>query len=335
MTQYDDVFKLIIVNHEEHCNIVKPEEQANEEDRFEDVDQRVFIFKQKVRNWLNNAEDEYDKKSKSSRRSSKCRSLKESTRPSRTSKASSSRSSETDSFKSKVSSKAKAIEEKVKIVEFLAEAEFMEKRRMIEMEACRLHIQEKVAKSQAKFKIYQDLDQILQKAGKIEKQEDKGNSERQLKHAKTVADKTNYFNKNQQVPVSFLDRPNRKAVDDKGKKSDLIKSKYEGFDARCMEIKSGSRDFGNPGHQLIFADPEQTDAKDVSKSSNDENRSARNNGFSADDPTKVLFQLLKQQAAPNVETDTFDRNPLNYFYFMELFKEAIEKKTDQIYKWGS
>ena len=95
MTQYDDVFKLIIVNHEEHCNIVKPEEQANEEDRFEDVDQRVFIFKQKVRNWLNNAEDEYDKKSKSSRRSSKCRSLKESTRPSRTSKASSSRSSET------------------------------------------------------------------------------------------------------------------------------------------------------------------------------------------------------------------------------------------------
>ena len=111
--------------------ILKPEEQANEEDHFEDVDQRVFIFKHEVQNWLKDAEDEYDKKS--SGRSSKARSSKESTRSSRSSKASSSRSSEADSLKSKVSSKAKAIEEKVKIAELLAEAEFMEKRRMIEM----------------------------------------------------------------------------------------------------------------------------------------------------------------------------------------------------------
>ena len=77
----------------------------------------------------------------------------------------------------------------------------------------------------------------------------------------------------------------------KEKKSDVRKSKYEGFDARCMEIKSGSRDFGNPGHQLIFADPIQTDAKDVSKSSNDENRSAKNSGVFADDTTNVICQL--------------------------------------------
>ena len=95
-----------------------------------------------------------------------------------------------------------------------------------------------------------------------------------------------------------------------------------------MEIKSGSRDFGNVDHQLIFADPKQTDAKDVSKSSNNENRSARNSGVSADDTTNVLCQLLKQQAAPDVEIDTFDGNPLNYFYFMALFKEAVEKKND-------
>ena len=95
-----------------------------------------------------------------------------------------------------------------------------------------------------------------------------------------------------------------------------------------MEIKSGSRDFGNPGHQLVFADPIQTDTKDVSKSSKDENRSARNSGVYADDTTNVLCQLPKQQAAQDVEIDTFDGNPLNYFYFMELFKEAVEKKVD-------
>ena len=53
-------------------------EQANEEDCFEDANQRVFIFKDKARNKLKDAEDEYDKKSKSSGRRSKCISSKES-----------------------------------------------------------------------------------------------------------------------------------------------------------------------------------------------------------------------------------------------------------------
>ena len=44
----DGIFKLIIENHEEHCKILKPEEQSNEEDHYEDNDQRVFIFKHKI-----------------------------------------------------------------------------------------------------------------------------------------------------------------------------------------------------------------------------------------------------------------------------------------------
>ena len=168
---------------------------------------------------------------------------------------------------------------------------------------------------------------MSQKAGNIEGQEDKENSENQLKHVKTVADKTNYYNKNQEAAVSFLHQPSKKAVDDKGKESDFRKSKYDGVDARCMEIKSGSRDFGNPANQLIFADPKQTNAKDVSKSKNNENRSARKSGVSADDTTNVLCQLLKQKAAPDAEIDTFDGNQVNNFYFMALYKEAVENKV--------
>ena len=41
----------------------------------------------------------------------------------------------------------------MKIAELLTEAEFMGKGRMIEMDAERLHIQDKVVKAQAKFKI--------------------------------------------------------------------------------------------------------------------------------------------------------------------------------------
>ena len=126
---------------------------------------------------------------------------------------------------SKVSSKAKAIEEKVKIAELLTEAEFMEKRRIVQLEAERQHIQEKVAKAKAKFKIFEDLKQMSQKTEKIEVQEDKGNREHQPKHVKIVADKTNYYNKNQEAHVLFLHQPNREAVDDKRKESDIRKSK--------------------------------------------------------------------------------------------------------------
>ena len=44
LAQYDDIVKVIMENHEEHYKILKQEEQSNEEDHFEDVDQRVFIF---------------------------------------------------------------------------------------------------------------------------------------------------------------------------------------------------------------------------------------------------------------------------------------------------
>ena len=83
----------------------------------------------------------------------------------------------------------------MRIAELLTEAELMKKRRMIEMEAERLHIQEKVAKAQAKFKIYEDLEQMSQKAGKIELHEDKGNGEHQLKYTQIVADKTHCYSK--------------------------------------------------------------------------------------------------------------------------------------------
>ena len=43
----------------------------------------------------------------------------------------------------------------------------------------------------------------------------------------------------------------------------------------------------------------------------------------------VLCQLLKQQALPDVEMDTFDGNPLDYFYFMPLLQEAVERKIDE------
>ena len=46
--------------------------------------------------------------------------------------------------------------------------------------------------------------------------------------------------------------------------------------------------------------------------------------------TDVLYQLLKQQAALEVEVDVevSDENLLNFKCFMSLFKEVVETKVD-------
>ena len=54
----------------------------------------------------------------------------------------------------------------------------------------------------------------------------------------------------------------------------------------------------------------------------------QNSRVSSYDALNILCQLLTQQAAADAAIDTFDGNPLNCFYFMVLFKKAIEKKID-------
>ena len=44
--------------------------------------------------------------------------------------------------------------------------------------------------------------------------------------------------------------------------------------------------------------------------------------------TDALCQLLRQQAAPEVDIEAFDRNLLNFKYFLSLFKEVVEMKVD-------
>ena len=44
--------------------------------------------------------------------------------------------------------------------------------------------------------------------------------------------------------------------------------------------------------------------------------------------SQMLCKLIQQQGAPEVDIDTFSGNPLEYHYFMEVFKEVVEKKIE-------
>ena len=42
----------------------------------------------------------------------------------------------------------------------------------------------------------------------------------------------------------------------------------------------------------------------------------------------MLSKMMKQQSAQEIDFDVFDRNPLDLYYFMAVFREAAEKKIE-------
>ena len=43
--------------------------------------------------------------------------------------------------------------------------------------------------------------------------------------------------------------------------------------------------------------------------------------------TEMMCKLLQQQAAPDLETDIFDGIPMDFHYFMAVFKEVVENNV--------
>ena len=117
---------------------------------FTDLDEKVFSFKHKIHNWLRQG-DEIQRIHKKSRLS--CSRS--------TSSKSSYRSSSSKSLK--LSTKERAIEEKVRLADLQAEATFMQKKRYAELQAESFLIEEEMAKAQARVKIYEgeNIDQTV------------------------------------------------------------------------------------------------------------------------------------------------------------------------------
>ena len=122
----------------------------------------LCAFKQKIHNWIKDAEAErkaavsYRLSDVSAgRRTSSVRSI------SKYSSRSSSKQSTNSSHKP--SRENRALEEKIKIVELIAEAEFMEKRQTLEQQIQRLKIASEVAKSKAHMKLLENTREFNEK----------------------------------------------------------------------------------------------------------------------------------------------------------------------------
>ena len=46
--------------------------------------------------------------------------------------------------------------------------------------------------------------------------------------------------------------------------------------------------------------------------------------------SKMMWQLLNQQSTPDIDTDIFSGNPMDFHYFMAVFNKIVEKRVDDI-----
>ena len=42
----------------------------------------------------------------------------------------------------------------------------------------------------------------------------------------------------------------------------------------------------------------------------------------------MLCKMMKQQSAPEIDLDVFDGNPINFHYFMAVFRESVKQKIE-------
>ena len=140
LAQFNDTLKLFADVHEELSPLLESERRLEDDEWFDDFDNQVCTFKRKVHNWLKDVEERRSKGSSKSSRSIKSKSSKCS------SKSSKSRSSK--------SSHEREVEDKVKMAELMAEAEFLEQRQLLQNQAETLKVQQELAKAKARVAAY-------------------------------------------------------------------------------------------------------------------------------------------------------------------------------------
>ena len=158
MKQFNYLFKMLLDAHQEYNQLLGDDERGRDDDWFDDVDTQVCSFKRKVHCWLREAAQRV-KSSKCSSRSSRSVSGKGIMNSKKSKDLHESRSSRASrETKSSKSSRDREIEEKMKVAELIAEAELLQQKQMIQNEAEKLKIKERLAKAKARIQAYNNIE---------------------------------------------------------------------------------------------------------------------------------------------------------------------------------
>ena len=145
MQQLDDIFKVMLDVQKEYHYLLPTEEQERDEEWFDKADHNICIFKQKTYCWIKDGELKR-KANLSSRRS----------HVSGGSGRSSSKHSSKFSRNIKSSREERAVAEKIKVAELMAEAKYMEERQSLVFQTERLKVAEEMAKTKTRVQILEE-----------------------------------------------------------------------------------------------------------------------------------------------------------------------------------
>ena len=138
MKQFNELFKMLINAHQEYNQQLGDDGRGREKDWFDDIDTQVCFLKRKIQCSLGEAAQRA-KSSKWSSRSNRSVSGKGSVNSKKSKDSHESKSSRASrETRSSKSSKEREIKEKMKLAEFVAEAELLQQKQMIQNEAEKL-----------------------------------------------------------------------------------------------------------------------------------------------------------------------------------------------------
>ena len=180
-------------------------------------------------------------------------------------------------------------------------------------------MEEKLAKSRARAKVYDDMEGIDLGIGK---------------------DVEVFF------PKKFEDNEVTLPIVPKGVAFGKIKSRQSGYRTLYPEVKfqsaiylSWSNAYDNRlDLEFCDSDPEKVSSpsrKEATLENQNEDRSSsrrrqQKSVHENDNAAEMLSKLVLQQSAPQVGMELFEGNPPDFTHFMSIFQESVEKKIDDL-----
>ena len=163
MDQFIDTVNFFMSTHEEYQSLLTNEEQAADSEWYDQLDEKVFSFKDKMFKCLKEAElNNEEVKSRISYESGSSRTYKFGNSKS-SSKSGNSRGS-------KVGMEERPIEENIRLAEGIAEANYVDQKKKMEYDRKKLTIKEKVAKAKERAKVLNSFGDVSLQTYKKEDQ---------------------------------------------------------------------------------------------------------------------------------------------------------------------
>ena len=175
----------------------------------------------------------------------------------------------------------------MKVAELIAEAELLQQKQMIHNEAEKLKIKERLVKAKARIQAYNNI-------------ELEGGKEKEQLQPKLLED-------NWMRSIRMDDASRAAKIEIGQDRGAVITRKEQNAQYR------NTWDLQDKVNRENL--PDKTTKEELEFERDQKN------------VTEMMCERLQQQAAPDLEIDIFDGNPMDFHYFMAVFKDVVENKV--------